>query len=725
MKNILFLILLISHTAFTQVQVLVDTAAKKQRITGLGTCTDKKNIDAHINDLGSAMVRVSIVGTSGLETSQNDNSNPDSLDLSKFVWKQDIIDAAVAAHNANVKVIVNSFTPPAWMKTNANENEGGSVIGTMYNEFGEWALGCVKSFKLQAGFYPYSFGTQNEPDFWEPYPSCIFTPDQLMKATKAAGKRFALDSLPLKIFHGEALFTQSHVLSFCSTVNNDDTCKNFVQAFAIHISDNDGLNPGSTTSTYYTQTYNECQRVSPKKEFWLTENSASDGYKQNNALDMSSALRDACNYYNGLKYGNLNVWLFCANNTRTSMEVYYVNKQFIRFIRPGSVRMEASTNDKDILALAFRNDSLKSHTVVLINKGKTSKSVNMDLPGFTGSCDAYRTSAGEYCRYNGKSSTAGISLPAESVTTLVQVPGNALPAMNRLDTIVVLQNTTDKIALSGISDGGEGNQTVTFTVESQMPYFNSLAVNYSSPSTTGELAYSLKTGQTGSSLVYLTADDHSSAFDGMYSQYQQVFNFIVIPFINIAPFFGAIDDQTYTATQFNNEQLLSLQSISDGNGGKQTLSLSAVSSNPNVVSVTASGSGLLKLTPKTDGTVTITVTLKDNGDTYMEYKSGIRGVNSYTRTFTVVSGTGINSFAEPEPVISVYPNPAKGIFSIHIPERLMPDANLEIYNLIGLKLYITNITTNDQIITFSDQPGLYIIKIRNGKSYYVETISLQ
>ena len=707
MKKIFSTVIVLCFVAclHAQVAVTIDPLSKKQTITGLGTCTTSSLINDHLYDMGSSMIRLSILGTPGLEDVHNDNADPNNLDLSAFTWPQSFIDIAKAAQQTKTKVIVNAFSPPAWMKSNGDVNNGGYLIDSLYEEFGEWALGCVKAFRQQAGFDMYAFGPQNEPEFPEPYPSCIYTPQQLMKASKWIGRKFDSAGINVKIFHGEILFAQSHALQFFQAVNNDSICKKYVDAFAIHISDNDGLNVTGTgmASTWYKLCYNECLREEPRKEFWLTEDSDMDGYKQNGVPLMDACLLEACQFYNGMYYGNLSTWLYCADNSRQAQQVYYLYKQLFRFIRPHAVRVFSSANDPDIYTLAFVNDSVKATTIVLINKGNTEKNVTVNLPSSPGVFDIFRTSATEYCEHVGKTDLSRVVLPARSISSLVHVEGNRLPTIDNIDTIVVLKNSSGTIPLTDISDGGEGNQTVTLSVFSTMPtYFTTLSVQYTSPDSSATLTYTCAYNITGEALLGITIDDHSPVMDGFYSQKTMFVKFIIIPYINKAPTFDSIPDQYFSQETFNTEKTLLLTGVSDGNGGIQKLSLSAISSNPDILNVTTTGTSMLKLTPRKDGTVTITVTLKDDGNTYLG------GKNSLTRTFKVVCGTG-NAMSREDESLSVFPDPVSDVLYLRGNEEIV---SCEIYDLQGKGYGKKIVGQREFSIEMQDLPaGIYFVHI--------------
>jgi hypothetical protein len=73
--------------------------------------------------------------------------------------------------------------------------------------------------------------------------------------------------------------------------------------------------------------------------------------------------------------------------------------------------------------------------------------------------------------------------------------------------------------------------------------------------------------------------------------------------------------------------------------------------------------------------------------------------------------TGIPEI-EQENIISIYPNPAQDIFMFRINEQLR-DVKVEIYNILGKKIYSTNLADNQEVINCKEFiSGIYLITVR-------------
>lgn len=677
-----------------------------------------------ISDLGSAALLFPIAPnlTPGLEMAITDTTNYNQLNLSNFTWPSEAVNVASIAKNANIKILASCWSPPIWMKDTTQDMyicspqpctvtglEGGLLRTDMYNAFAEWVYGCLLKFKLQTGYDIYSFSPQTEPQFAEPYESCVYSPEELMQATKVTGQKLDSNGINTKLFYGEILFAQNEQLEYFQAVNNDSICKNLVNAFAIHISDDDGLNVTGTgwTSNYYKQSYNECQRVDPIKEFWLEM----DSYTPSSNPPIEDALLEACHFYNGMYYGNLNMWMYCFYNTNPleDNKVYYLYKQLIRFIRPNSIRVQSSSNDNKVYTLAFKNDSLTCFTIVLINSDTLNdKIINITFAGTPGKFDMFCTSPNYNCDWIGQTNLSNIPLPKKSILTLVNVGINKLPNISVPDTIVLLINSgMNTFNLTGINDGGEGNQPISISAQcfpTGPNLLTNLSINYISPESTGKL-YLTPASDTGHTTISMVINDSSNALNGFYSKKFIDIPLYVIPFINKAPTMNDIADQYYPMSAINKGQLLKLTGVTDGNDGSQVLTLLAASSDTNIASIVTLGTTNLLITPLAEGTIMVTLVLKNNGYTFLG------GSNSITKTFKVVIGSGINSLYFPT-LSTLFPNPADDYFIIENPDLRYNEYT--IFNAQAAVMQENNLPEEVNFISVKNLPcGLFIVKLSN------------
>jgi O-glycosyl hydrolase len=102
-----------------------------------------------------------------------------------------------------------------------------------------------------------------------------------------------------------------------------------------------------------------------------------------------------------------------------------VAMQFFRFIRPGMVRIGVSAETSRLGSVACQDPISGRIVLVLLNRTKEETPVSLllaDKSGLTVS-EAYLTDATRDCaRMEGWSGEASVTLPAESLATLVLLP---------------------------------------------------------------------------------------------------------------------------------------------------------------------------------------------------------------------------------------------------------------------------------------------------------------
>jgi len=333
---------------------------------------------------------------------------------------------------------------------------GGILRADMYDEFAEWIVGATLKFKEQAGFDLYAVGLQNEPEFPEPYGSCVYTPAQLRDAAIRVGRRFKALNIPTKIFIGEILPQQNHVVDFFKAVNDNTEAKDYVSAFAIHDYEGDAYTPGDAGAARWTAYYQECQRVAPKKELWMTETSGQPS-SMTGGMQVSSFL------YNGLRFGNISAWNHFGLN-KNQNQVWQCYKNFFKYIKPGAVRFDAVPSTAALLCLGFTNPRSGAVTFILINTSTVSHTVTISASGgsMPQSFDVYTTSSTKNCAANGtavQSNNYSVTVEPTSVNTLYHIDPSPirrpLGSADRQDHIAIMVRG-NVISLTGRMDGNKG-----------------------------------------------------------------------------------------------------------------------------------------------------------------------------------------------------------------------------------------------------------------------------
>jgi len=91
-----------------------------------------------------------------------------------------------AASGEPLKFIATFWSPPAAFKDNNSIKQGGRVLPEHYADLGKYAVSAIAAYK-DIGIDLYALSLQNEPNFKEPYNSCVYNPGQYRDMLKAAG----------------------------------------------------------------------------------------------------------------------------------------------------------------------------------------------------------------------------------------------------------------------------------------------------------------------------------------------------------------------------------------------------------------------------------------------------------------------------------------------------------------------------------------------------------
>jgi len=259
-----------------------------------------------------------------------------------------------------------------------------------------------------------------------------------------------------------------------------------------------------------------------------------------------------------------------------------------------------------------------------------------------------------YAPVNGKAGTAHVTITVQDdggtdfggvdTTTrtfaLVVKNINDAPTLNTIANVTCNENAgLQTVNLTGISagDDDDAGQAITVTAISDntavVPNPN---ITYTSPNATGMLTFTPVPDKWGTAKITVRVKDDGGTSYGGVDTVERFF-YVTVNLVNDAPTIDPIADQLIEAD--SGLHSLTLTGIGPGGSGEestQTLTVTAASSNPALIATpTITGSGAtrtLSYQPAAGqyGTLTITVTVKDNGGT------AYGGVDTTTRSFTVV-----------------------------------------------------------------------------------------
>lgn len=408
------------------VQVKINATETYQTIEGFGACIidytnppaffkDPKLYDLAVNDLGMSILRMSF--PQELEV-VNDDSDPNHFNWPAFNMPmlKRRMDIALEFKKRGVKKFMfSTWSPPEFMKTHHATTQGGALRTDMYDEYAENIAALIISAKQNWGIDIGAFGIQNEMLFIEPYKSCVYLPEQAREAVRALMHKFKREGIHTQILLPEDMMILNRMLAYIGPTMADPETKNFIGGFATHRQE------GFETARKWYDATKQYQRQS-----WMTETSG-------HSMNWQGAMKMASDMYDYLVGGNMSAWIYwqiaepnsdyaIMDGAKTSPK-YFAAKHFYRYVRPGALRIDGTSSDKDILVSAFKHNEQGTLTMVLINKGDKESNVKIELTGknLPENFDWYRSTEREQCELKGtqKNGSLLVSLPPQSIVTLI------------------------------------------------------------------------------------------------------------------------------------------------------------------------------------------------------------------------------------------------------------------------------------------------------------------
>jgi len=324
----------------------------------------------------------------------------------------------------------------------------------------------VRGFQHAYGVRFYAISIQNEVNFEEFYNSCTYPLSAAyiaaLKAVRAELDQHP-DLAPIKIMGPEDLLggdiwglwqygggdsTIHKNLQYLQNIAADPQAAAAEAFFCIHGYASDGVNAANATPTQWNWWANGWS-ASPapgipsnvrgftyfNKKSWMTETSGENpawlypasGYPSDGAWGLALRIHQA------LTAGRQSAWIYWQTTDgsavgaqtltdatlRTNAAKYVAAKHYFRYIRPGAVRIDATTSGtSNLLATAFLHETNRTLTLVLLNTSASSMTTSVQVPTSPFAVSALRA----FTSRNGElwqSSTVPVSNDVASVV----VPG--------------------------------------------------------------------------------------------------------------------------------------------------------------------------------------------------------------------------------------------------------------------------------------------------------------
>ena len=372
-------------------------------------------LDALYYDLGLSRVRMLTADLGGVEP-VNDNADPQVADLSKFdfSWKQG--DAQIdlvknIAKRGPMTFYSSTWSLEKWM-TESNPEE-----------YAEWVMVTLRRWRDKGVEMPY-FSLKNEPGY---APSGgLWSGEYLRQVTKILGARIKAEGMKTKLVVPDDV-TPSEAYSRLQIILADPDARQYIGAIGYHVYQRGGEDKIKQLGEQYGI------------PIWMTEYSTPDSWLDWAMLTHELITQDGVSAVDYM-WGFFGDWdksqliaLVVSNGAYQRFRLtpqYYAMGQYSRFVRPGAVRVAATSSDPNVKASAYVDGYKLIIVATYVGSGGTGiafeRRVRFEL-GSSGPCvrraDAVRTSDSDSWLPLATTTVDvprfSASLPARSVTTFV------------------------------------------------------------------------------------------------------------------------------------------------------------------------------------------------------------------------------------------------------------------------------------------------------------------
>ena len=336
-----------------------------------------KILDALYRDLGLTRVRFHPEGVEPV----NDNADPNSTDLSKFNLKWKAADGHIdAVRSLLPRGVTTFYSSPVTVEPWMNESNP--------DEYVEWALVQLRHWKQRGLEMPY-FSIINEPGFYGGVTT--WSGAWLRDVVKRLGARLAAEGIRTKLVVPDDV-SPVEAYPRLQVILADPQARQYIGAVAYHL---------------YARG-NEREIAQLAKQYgipiWMSEYSTPDDWGKWATLTHEllteydvSAVDYMWGYFGDWDRSQL-IRLRVNGTSYAGYELtrhYYAMGQYSRYVRPGAVRIAATSSDPELKVAAFLNGD---EPVIVVTGGSRDRTVRFDL-GAAGKCgarvEAVRTSETE------------------------------------------------------------------------------------------------------------------------------------------------------------------------------------------------------------------------------------------------------------------------------------------------------------------------------------------
>ena len=386
----------------------------------------------------------------------------DSQDTSTY----EIVDAANQRLGHSVPIMISSWSPPAYLKSNGEVGNGGTLIqidgAYDYAGFADYWYDSMQDY-IAHGITPTWIGIQNEPDWTADYDSCRFNPsEETWNGQDYASFALALDAVfqrleagmvsPPKILGPEnvGLYGNAGALKDYMAEMNSDSFYGIGHHLYGGSTDEsaDGYNPAFNTI------FNTTNSLFPGKPRFMTEYGRFyDMIDCANLIHNSLVVEEVSGYNHWSliwpgEIGLVEIEFPWDSGEWTNPKGYWLNpsywsmKHYSYFIEPGFKRVTTEGSNYDLLTSAFISPDNNRLVAVIINRSTESPAiVTLNAGSFAWDYShIYQSTGANHFESLGCLHDSQLTVPVSSITTVV------------LDKDVVVGSASNPVPVDGATE---------------------------------------------------------------------------------------------------------------------------------------------------------------------------------------------------------------------------------------------------------------------------------
>lgn len=363
----------------------------------------------------------------------------------------DIVRGARASLGHSIPLLISSWSPPADLKSNGSEKDGGTLAREngssggpfVYDRFAQYWSDSLAAYR-RAGIVPTWVSIQNEPDWKASWESCLFRPTEEFKdGTAYAGYDRALDAVARRLAAGPdhpkligpepTGIAGNNLEHYVPPANTAE--RNALYAVAHHLYNGGRKEDGDS----YLPALHAIRDAYPDKPKWQSEFGEGNGFQTAWLIHNCLAEENASAYlywsalWPGAGDGGAlihmdNPWQRGGWKFPHGWEIsgpYWAVKHYSYFTAPGWRRVSADTDSRPVKLSAFVSPDGRRLTAVLLNTSPAAPAaVRLDLHGFSagrGGTHVYRTVFGGAEHFADRGPLPGnriLTLPPHSIATV-------------------------------------------------------------------------------------------------------------------------------------------------------------------------------------------------------------------------------------------------------------------------------------------------------------------